>query len=159
MAVQQLTEVQKKMLNTMCISAQEVNMGTLLSNIITSINEGGNGTGFVPVATVEVAGKVKASSEVVVNADGVMSIGEIEKGKIIGLEEELSTLNQDIKSIMETGVTVTVVEKLDDMESNITTVEKDVEEVEVKVDTVEQKIDTVETKLATIEEDVTWGVF
>ena len=158
MAIQQLTEVQKKMLNTMCISAQEVNMGTLLSNIITSVNEGG-GTGFVPVATVEVAGKVKASSEVVVSADGVMSIGEIEKGKIIGLEEELSTLNQDIKSIMETGVTVTVVEKLDNIENNVTTVEKDVEEVEVKVDTVEQKMNTVETKIATMEEDISWGNF
>lgn len=157
MAIQQLTEVQKKMLNTMCISAQEVNMGTLLSNIITSVNEGG--TGFVPVATVEVAGKVKASSEVVVNADGVMSIGEIEKGKIIGLEDELNTLNQDIKSIMETGVTVTVVEKLDNIESNVTTVEKDVEEVEVKVDTVEQKMNTVEAKMATMEEDISWGKF
>lgn len=144
MAIQQLTEVQKKMLNTMCISAQEVNMGTLLSNIITSVNEGG-GTGFVPVATVEVAGKVKASSEVVVNADGVMGIGEIEKGKIIGLEEELNSLNQDIKSIMESGVTVTVVEKID-------SVEKDVEQVE-------EKMSTVETKLATMEEDISWGGF
>jgi hypothetical protein len=143
MAVQQLTEVQKKMLNTMCISAQEVNMGTLLSNIITSVNEGG--TGFVPVATVEVAGKVKASSEVVVNAEGVMGIGEIDKRKIIGLEEELNSLNQDIKSIMETGVTVTVVEKID-------TVEKDVEQVE-------EKMTTVETKLATMEEDISWGGF
>ena len=157
MAIQQLTEVQKKMLNTMCISAQEVNMGTLLSNIITSVNEGG--TGFVPVATVEVAGRVKASSEVVVSADGVMTIGEIEKGKIIGLEEELSTLNQDIQSIMETGVTVTVVEKIDNIETNVTTVEKDVEEVEEKVDTVEQKVTTVETKIATMEEDISWGVF
>ena len=157
MAIQQLTEVQKKMLNTMCISAQEVNMGTLLSNIITSVNEGG--TGFVPVATVEVAGRVKASSEVVVSADGVMTIGEIEKGKIIGLEEELSTLNQDIQSIMETGVTVAVVEKIDNIETNVTTVEKDVEEVEEKVDTVEQKVTTVETKIATMEEDISWGVF
>ena len=157
MAIQQLTEVQKKMLNTMCISAQEVNMGTLLSNIITSVNEGG--TGFVPVATVEVAGRVKASSEVVVSADGVMTIGEIEKGKVIGLEEELSTLNQDIQSIMETGVTVAVVEKIDNIETNVTTVEKDVEEVEEKVDTVEQKVTTVETKIATMEEDISWGVF
>ena len=157
MAIQQLTEVQKKMLNSMCISAQEVNMGTLLSNIITSVNEGG--TGFVPVATVEVAGKVKASSEVVVNADGVMGIGEIERGKIIGLEEELNTLNQDIKSIMETGVTVTVVEKIDTVQNSVATVEKDVEVVEVKVDTVEQKMTTVETKLANIEEDVSWGNF
>jgi hypothetical protein len=116
-------------------------MGTLLSNIITSVNEGG--TGLVPVATVEVAGKVKASSEVVVSADGVMSIGKIEKGKIIGLEEELSTLNHDIKSIMETGVTVTVVEKLDSIENSVTIVEQDVEDVEVKVDTVEQKMNTV----------------
>jgi predicted ThiF/HesA family dinucleotide-utilizing enzyme len=128
----------------MCISAQEVNMGTLLSNIITSVNEGG-GTGFVPVATVEVAGKVKASSEVVVSTDGVMGIGEIEKGKIIGLEEELNSLNQDIKSIMETGVTSTVVEKLDSVESSVATVE--------------QKMNTVETKLATMEEDITWGNF
>lgn len=150
MAIQQLTEVQKKMLNTMCISAQEVNMGTLLSNIITSVNEGG--TGFVPVATVEVAGKVRASSEVVVNAEGVMGIGEIEKGKIIGLEEELNSLNQDIKSIMETGVTVTVVEKIDTVENIVTTVEKDVEQVE-------EKMNTVETKLATMEEDISWGGF
>ena len=150
MAIQQLTEVQKIMLNTMCISAQEVNMGTLLSNIITSVNEGG--TGFVPVATVEVAGKVRASSEVVVNAEGVMGIGEIEKGKIIGLEEELNSLNQDIKSIMETGVTVTVVEKIDTVENIVTTVEKDVEQVE-------EKMNTVETKLATMEEDISWGGF
>ena len=88
-----------------------------------------------------------------------MSIGEIEKGKIIGLEDELNTLNQDIKSIMETGVTVTVVEKLDNIENNVTTVEKDVEEVEVKVDTVEQKMNTVEAKLTTMEEDITWGNF
>jgi len=91
MAVQQLTDVQKKMLDTMCISAQEVNMGTLLSNIITLLNEV-DGTGFVPIATVEVAGKVKASSEVIVNADGVMSVGKIEKDKIIGLEDELTEL-------------------------------------------------------------------
>ena len=143
MAIQQLTEVQKKMLNNMCISAQEVNMGTLLSNLITSVNEGG--TGFVPVATVDVAGKVKASSEVVVDAEGVMGIGEIEQKKIKGLVEELASINKEIELIIETGASVEVVNRIDTVENSITTVEKDV--------------DAVEEKLSVVEESLQWGIF
>ena len=143
MAIQQLTEVQKKMLNNMCISAQEVNMGTLLSNLITSVNEGG--TGFVPVATVEVAGKVKASSEVVVDANGVMGIGEIEQAKIKGLIEELNSINKEIEQITETGVPVEVVNRIDTVESSINLVEDD--------------IDKVEEKISAVEENQQWGAF
>ena len=143
MAIQQLTEVQKKMLNNMCISAQEVNMGTLLSNLITSANEGG--TGFVPVATVEVAGKVKASSEVIVDENGVMGIGEIEQTKVKGLVEELNSINKEIEQITETGVSVEVVNRIDTVESSITVVEDD--------------IDKVEEKLSTVEENQQWGSF
>lgn len=152
MAIQQLTEVQKKMLDNMCISAQEVNMGTLLSNLIEVANNGNGGNGgdptkpyFVPVATNEVAGIVRASTEVVVDEEGIMSIGQITKNKVMGLQEELDTINQDIKSIMETGVTVTITEKIDAMEN-------DVEEVEIKVD-------TLENKLTVVEEGVQWKDF
>lgn len=152
MAIQQLTEVQKKMLDNMCISAQEVNMGTLLSNLIEVANNGNSGNGgdptkpyFVPVATNEVAGIVRASTEVVVDEEGIMSIGQITKNKVMGLQEELDTINQDIKSIMETGVTVTVTEKINAMEN-------DVEEVEIKVD-------TLENKLTVVEEGVQWKDF
>ena len=99
MSIQQLTEVQKKMLNNMCISAQEVNMGTLLSNLITSVNEGG--TGFVPIATIEVAGKVKASSEIAVDEEGVMSIVQVAQVKVKGLVETLASINRDIEQIEE----------------------------------------------------------
>ena len=143
MAIQQLTEVQKKMLNNMCISAQEVNMGTLLSNLITSVNEGG--TGFVPVATVEVAGKVKASSEVVVDANGVMGIGEIEQAKVKGLIEELNSINKELEQITETGVSVEVVNRIDTVESSINLVEDD--------------IDKVEEKISAVEENQQWGAF
>lgn len=143
MAIQQLTEVQKKMLNNMCISAQEVNMGTLLSNLITSVNEGG--TGFVPVATVEVAGKVKASSEVVVDANGVMGIGEIEQTKVKGLIEELNSINKELEQITETGVSVEVVNRIDTVESSINIVEDD--------------IDKVEEKISAVEENQQWGDF
>ena len=136
MAIQQLTEVQKKMLNNMCISAQEVNMGTLLSNLITSVNEGG--TGFVPVATVEVAGKVKASSEVVVDANGVMGIGEIDQKKVKGLVEVLASINKEIEQITETGVSAEVVNRIDTVESNILVVEADINKVEEKISTVEE---------------------
>lgn len=149
MAIQQLTEVQKKMLDNMCISAQEVNMGTLLSNLIEVANSGNGGDPtkpyFVPVATNEVAGIVRASTEVVVDEEGIMSIGQITKNKVMGLQEELDTINQDIKSIMETGVTVTITEKIDAMEN-------DVEEVEIKVD-------TLENKLTVVEEGVQWKDF
>lgn len=143
MAIQQLTEVQKKMLNNMCISAQEVNMGTLLSNLITSVNEGG--TGFVPVATVEVAGKVKASSEVVVNEEGVMGIGEIEQTKVKGLIEELSSINKEIGQITEAGGAEQVINRIDTVESSISVVEDD--------------MDKVEAKISTVEESLQWGTF
>ena len=143
MAIQQLTEVQKKMLNNMCISAQEVNMGTLLSNLITSVNEGG--TGFVPVATVEVAGKVKASSEVVVNEEGVMGIGEIEQTKVKGLIEELSSINKEIGQITEAGGVEQVINRIDTVESRVSVVEDD--------------MDKVEAKISTVEESLQWGTF
>ena len=138
MAIQQLTEVQKKMLNNMCISAQEVNMGTLLSNLITSVNEGG--TGFVPVATVEVAGKVKASSEVIVDENGVMGIGEIEQIKVKGLVEELAFINKEIEQITETGVSAELINRIDTVESSVTIVEEDIDQVEEKLSTVEEKL-------------------
>lgn len=124
MAIQQLTEVQKRMLNNMCVSAKEVQMGDLLTNIISAVNSGGGGSGFVPVASNEVAGIVKTSTEVVVNAEGVMSVGSIEKHKVKGLVDELSLIEADIQSIKETGVVVTVVERVDTVEENVAQIEK-----------------------------------
>lgn len=45
MAIVNLTEQQMKMLNNMCVSAQNVQMGTLLESIIEAINSGGGGGG------------------------------------------------------------------------------------------------------------------
>lgn len=45
MAVQSLTEKQIQMLNNMCISAQNVQMGTLINAMIKAINSGGGGEG------------------------------------------------------------------------------------------------------------------
>ena len=136
MAVQQLTEVQKKMLNNMCVSAKEVQMGDLLTDIISAVNSGGSG--FVPVASSEVAGIVKTSTEVVVNAEGVMSVGSIEQHKVKGLVEDLSSIEADIQSIKETGVGVTVVER---------------------VDTVEENVDQIEKVLTKVEDNQSWGDF
>lgn len=138
MAIQQLTEVQKRMLNNMCVSAKDVQMGDLLTNIISAVNSGGGGSGFVPVASNEVAGIVKTSTEVVVNAEGVMSVGSIEKHKVKGLVDELSLIEADIQSIKETGVVVTVVER---------------------VDTVEENVDQIEKVLTVVEDNQSWGDF
>lgn len=136
MAIQQLTEVQKKMLNNMCVSAKEVQMGDLLTDLISAVNSGGSG--FVPVASNEVAGIVKTSTEVVVNAEGVMSVGSIEQHKVKGLVNDLALIEADIQSIKETGVGVTVVER---------------------VDTIEENIGQVEQSLATVENNQSWGDF
>lgn len=128
MAIQQLTAVQKKMLNNMCISAQEVHMGDLLFNLISVANSGGSG--LVSVATTDVAGIVRASTEVVVDAEGVMSIGVIGQNKVDGLTEDISSIKEDIQSIMETGVSATVVERIDTVESSVSDIERNLTTVE-----------------------------
>lgn len=45
MAIQGLTETQIQMLNNMCISAQNVQMGTLMNAMIKAINSGGGSSG------------------------------------------------------------------------------------------------------------------
>ncbi len=50
----------------------------------------------VPIATNKVAGKVKASDEVLVSVDGTMSIGLINKDKINGLNDALEEIEQSM---------------------------------------------------------------
>lgn len=51
----------------------------------------------IPIATNKVAGKVKASTEILVSVDGTMSLALISKDKIEGLTEELKEIKDDAK--------------------------------------------------------------
>lgn len=50
----------------------------------------------IPIATNKIAGKVKASNEVLVSVDGTMSLGLISPDKIDGLRDELESINNAI---------------------------------------------------------------
>lgn len=61
--------------------------------VLNAINEiSGGESATIPIATTEVAGKVKASDEVLVAVDGTMSIGTIAQSKVDGLSDVINNI-------------------------------------------------------------------
>lgn len=90
-------------------------------NAINEISGGEHAT--IPIATTEVAGKVKASAEVLVATDGTMSIGTIAQNKIEGLAEALANVynkNEVDELITQSGTPEEITNRLDELEETMT---------------------------------------
>lgn len=90
--------------------------------VLAALDEVSGGAELVPIATTEVAGKVKASEEVLVATDGTMSIGIIAQSKIANLEEVLANMytKSEVDELISAGVSGDVVARVDALEDSIT---------------------------------------
>ena len=53
---------------------------------------------MMPIATDKVAGKVKASKEILVSVDGTMSLGKVSQDKVEGLTDDLTKIKEDARN-------------------------------------------------------------
>ena len=90
--------------------------------VLAALDEVTGGSELVPIATKEVAGKVKASDEVLVAADGTMSIGIIAQSKVANLEEVLANMytKSEVDELIEAGVSSETIARIDAIEESIT---------------------------------------
>ena len=92
--------------------------------VLNAINEiSGGESATIPIATTEVAGKVKASAEILVAVDGTMSIGAITQDKVEGLADALAnvyTKTEVDELIAQGGTSEEVTNRLDELEETMT---------------------------------------
>lgn len=80
----------------MAVKAVPIGLVSGLDERLTAIEQQTITGGGVVIATPDVAGIVKASSEITVAADGTMTIGSVAQSKVEGLEDRLVAIEKSI---------------------------------------------------------------